>query len=61
LNSIATRPAQDTTSTRDRALGVQEDIGRRAMERGEDEGMNVHQGVTSGVHNRRNPDAITTR
>jgi hypothetical protein len=61
LNSIATRPAQDTLATGDRIRGVQEDFDRQAMERGENEGMFVHQCVTSIVHNRRNPDAITTR
>jgi len=61
LNSIATQPAQDKAATGDRTRGTRQDIDRQAMERGENEGMIVPQGVTFIIDNGRNPDAITTR
>jgi hypothetical protein len=61
LKRTAPKTAQDKAASGDRTRGTQEDTDRLAIERGENEGMIVHQGVTSIVHNRRNPDAITAR
>jgi hypothetical protein len=61
LNNIATQPAQDTAATGSRTRNAQEEFDHQAMERGENEGMIVHQGMTSIVHSRKNPDAIATR
>ena len=38
-----------------------EDADRQAIERGEDDGMIVHQSATSSAHNRRDLNAITER
>jgi hypothetical protein len=61
LNGIATRPAQDTAATGDWPRDVQEDFDRHAMERGENEGMIIHQGGTSNVHDNKDLNAIPTR
>ncbi|MGB5539542.1 MAG: hypothetical protein WBO37_05595 [Gammaproteobacteria bacterium] len=58
---MAIQPALDKAATGERTRGVQEAIDRLARERGENEGMIVHQDVTFHVHNIRNTDAITTR
>ena len=38
-----------------------EDADRQAIERGEDDGMSVHQSATSSAHNGRDLNAITER
>jgi hypothetical protein len=58
LNRTATQRAQDKTVTSDQS---REAADRLAIERGEDDGMVVHQDVTFNVHNRKDLNAITAR
>jgi hypothetical protein len=57
LNSTATQRAQEKTAGCDQS---REAADRLAIERGEDDGMIVHQDATSNVHNSKDLNAITT-
>lgn len=58
MKRIATQRAPDNTARDEESL---EEADRLAVERGEDDGMIVHQDMTSTVHNRKDLNAITTR
>jgi hypothetical protein len=57
LSSSETQPAQDNTASDDQS---REAADRLAIERGGNDGMIVHQGVYSNVHNNKDLNAITT-
>jgi hypothetical protein len=50
--------AQDNTASDDQS---REKADRLAIERGEDDGMIIHQDATSNIHNSKDLNAITTR
>jgi hypothetical protein len=58
LNSTATQRAQDKTATGDQ---YREAADRLAVERGEDDGMIVLQGVITKLHNGKDLNASTAR
>ena len=58
MNRAATQRAQDITATGDQS---REAADRLAIERGEDDGMVVRQGVTFNVHNSKDLNADTAR
>jgi len=57
LNSYATHPAKDNTASDDQS---REAVDHLAIERGEDNGMIVHQSASLNVHNCKDINAITT-
>jgi hypothetical protein len=57
LSSSATHPAQDNTASDDQSREAADLL---AIERGEDDGMIVHQGASLNVHNSKDNNAITT-
>jgi hypothetical protein len=58
LSSSATQPAQDNTASGDRSREAADLL---AIERGEDDGMIVHQSASLNVHNSKDLNAITAR
>jgi hypothetical protein len=58
LSSSATHTAQDNTASDDQSRDAAD---RLAIERGEDDGMVVRQGVTFNVHNSKDLNADTAR
>jgi hypothetical protein len=50
--------AQDNTASDDQS---REAADRLAIERGEDDGMIIHQDATSSIHNSKDLNAITTQ
>jgi hypothetical protein len=60
LKKTTPQPALGKAATGVRAR-AQEDIDRLAIERGENEGMVVHEGVTSNIHNSKVHNDITAR
>jgi len=57
LSSSEAQPAQDNTASDDQS---REAADRLAIERGEDDGMIVHQSASLNVHNNKDLNAITT-
>jgi hypothetical protein len=57
LSSSATHPAQDNTARDDQSREAADLL---AIERGEDDGMIVHQNTFLNVHNSKDLNAITT-
>jgi hypothetical protein len=58
LNGTAIQRAQDITATGDQP---REAADRLAIERGEDEGMIIHQDATSNIHISKDLNVITAR
>jgi len=58
LSSSETQPAQDNTACDDQSREVAD---RLAIERGEDDGMIVHQVAISNMNNSKDLNAITAR
>ena len=58
MNGSATRPAQDNTASDDQSREAADLL---AIERGEDDGMIVHQSASLNVHNNRDLKAIKAR
>jgi len=58
LNGTAAQRAQDITVTSDLS---REAADRLAIERGEEDGMIIHQYATSNIHNSKDLNDITTR
>jgi hypothetical protein len=57
LSSSEAQPAQDNTASDDQS---REAADRLAIERGEDDGMIIHQDATSNIHNNKDLNVITT-
>ena len=60
MKKTAPQPVQGKAATGERAR-TQGDIDRLAIELGENEGMVVHEGVTSNIHNSKVHNDITAR
>lgn len=58
MNSTATQRVQDKAATGNQSREAADHL---AIERGEDDGMVVPQGVTFNVHNSKDLNAITVR
>ena len=58
MNGTAAQRAQDNTASDDQS---REAADRLVIERGEDDGMIIHQDATSNIHNSKDPNDITTR
>jgi hypothetical protein len=58
LNRAVAQRAPDNTASDDQ---FREAADRLAIERGEDDGMIIHQDATSSIHNSKDLNAITTQ
>ena len=58
MNSTATQRAEEKTVASDQPLEVAD---RLAIERGEEDGMIIHQDANSNIHNSKDLNDITTR